>query len=519
MEDYYSENKKLPDAVVCANDNMAIGVLKFFRIASQKSLHCAVTGFDDIPQSKYMVPALTTVHQPLNESGVKAVDILKKVIDNESVEMESYIESNVVIRNSCGCKTDHHSITINTKQVEEIQSNYMESEQLLRILSYMGQELIFCQNEETLRHILDNYLKQLEVENFYVYGFVNEIGDDQLEDVNNVLIHPIYVRANGVFQQNLYDEKALPLNRFMESLREKNLFNLKNKIVKFTNLGNQLLGGVIYEGDSQRLPFLCSICIYISQAMVRIKNFEQEIKRAEFLEQEVSKRTRELLEANNERMKVEAEVLRISEMERQRFSLDLHDDICQRLAGISMLCRSYSRMENGIDKNQIVELADLINDTLQRTRQYAHNSYPVELESLGLNDSISNLCNSFVLQTEIKCDYNWQIPENVLFSNTQKLNTFRIIQEALHNIQKHANASKVEVNLSFKDKRVCVEICDNGKGFVVTDNIKKGLGVSSMEYRANQINADFNIMENKPKGIKISFAFDVETDAKHFLIK
>lgn len=237
------------------------------------------------------------------------------------------------------------------------------------------------------------------------------------------------------------------------------------------------------------------------------------------MEQEVSKRTRELLEANNERMKVEAEVLRISEMERQRFSLDLHDDICQRLAGISMLCRSYSRMENGIDKNQIVELADLINDTLQRTRQYAHNSYPVELESLGLNDSISNLCNSFVLQTEIKCDYNWQIPENVLFSNTQKLNTFRIIQEALHNIQKHANASKVEVNLSFKDKRVCVEICDNGKGFVVTDNIKKGLGVSSMEYRANQINADFHIMENKPKGIKISFAFDVETDAKHFLIK
>lgn len=519
MEDYYSENKKLPDAVVCANDNMAIGVLKFFRIASQNSLHCAVTGFDDIPQSKYMVPALTTVHQPLNESGVKAVDILKKVIDNESVEMESYIESNVVIRNSCGCKTNHHSIAINTKQVEEIQSNYMESEQLLRILSYMGQELIFCQNEETLRHILDNYLKQLEVENFYVYGFVNEIGDDQLEDVNNVLIHPIYVRANGVFQQNLYDEKALPLNTFMESLREKNLFNLKNKIVKFTNLGNQLLGGVIYEGDSQRLPFLCSICIYISQAMVRIKNFEQEIKRAEFLEQEVSKRTRELLEANNERMKVEAEVLRISEMERQRFSLDLHDDICQRLAGISMLCRSYSRMENGIDKNQIVELADLINDTLQRTRQYAHNSYPVELESLGLNDSISNLCNSFVLQTEIKCDYNWQIPENVLFSNTQKLNTFRIIQEALHNIQKHANASKVEVNLSFKDKRVCVEICDNGKGFVVTDNIKKGLGVSSMEYRANQINADFHIMENKPKGIKISFAFDVETDAKHFLIK
>lgn len=519
MEEYYSEYKKLPDAVVCANDNMAIGVLKFFKIASQKSLHCAVTGFDDIPQSIFMVPALTTVHQPLKESGIKAVDILKKVINDESVEMESYIESNIVIRNSCGCTTDQHFVTENKKHVEEIQSSYMQSEQLLRILSYIGQELIFCQNEETLRRILDNYLKQLEVKNFYVYGFVDEIRDDQMEDINNVLIHPIYVRANGVFQDDLYDEKAIPLNKFMESLREKNLFNLNNKIVKFTNLGNQLLGSVIYEGDSHRLPFLCSICIYISQAMVRIKNFEQEIKRAEFLEQEVSKRTKELIEANNERMKVEAEVLRISEMERHRFSLDLHDDICQRLAGISMLCRSYSRSEDGIDKNQIVELAELINDTLQRTRQYAHNSYPVELESLGLKDSISNLCNSFVQQTEIQCDYHWDIPENVLFSNTQKLNSFRIIQEALHNIQKHANASKVEVNLSFSDKRVCVEICDDGKGFTLSENSKKGLGVSSMEYRANQISAEFYILENKPKGTKISFLFDVETDAKHSLIK
>lgn len=512
MEEYYSENKKLPDAVVCANDNMAIGVLKFFKIASQSSLQCAVTGFDDIPQSKFIVPSLTTVHQPLKESGQKAVNILKKILNDEDVEMESYIESNIVIRNSCGCSTENHFVNENHKHVEEIQSSYVQSEQLLRILSYIGQELISCQNEQTLRQILDNYLKQLEVENFYVYSFVDEIKDDQLESINNILIHPIYVRANGEFQKDLYDEKSVPLNQFMNSLKKKNLFNLNNKIVKFTNLGNTLLGGVIYDGDSHRLPFLCSICIYISQAIVRIKNVEQEIKRAEFLEQEVSKRTKELVEANNERMKVEAEVLKISEMERQRFSLDLHDDICQRLAGISMLCRSYSRMEDGIEKNQIVELAELINDTLQRTRQYAHHSYPVELESLGLKDSISNLCNSFVLQNQIQCDYNWQIPDNIIFTNTQKLNTFRIIQEALHNVQKHAHASKIEVRLSAEKNRVCVEVCDDGKGFSISDNDKKGLGLSSMEYRANQIDAQFQIMENKPKGTKISLLFDAELE-------
>ena len=102
-------------------------------------------------------------------------------------------------------------------------------------------------------------------------------------------------------------------------------------------------------------------------------------------------------------MEVEGEVLRISEIERQRFSTDLHDDICQRLAGISMLCRSYSKNEEGAKKEEMEELAQLISQTLQTTRQYAHNSYPVELESLGLNRSINNLCNSFENTTGIKC--------------------------------------------------------------------------------------------------------------------
>ena len=57
------------------------------------------------------------------------------------------------------------------------------------------------------------------------------------------------------------------------------------------------------------------------------------------MEEEISKRTKELIEANNRRIQVEAEVLKITEIERQRFSTDLHDDICQRLAGISMLCK------------------------------------------------------------------------------------------------------------------------------------------------------------------------------------
>ena len=170
---------------------------------------------------------------------------------------------------------------------------------------------------------------------------------------------------------------------------------------------------------------------------------EEKRKHSEFLEREVNERTKELVEANNKRMEVEAEILKISELERQRFSNDLHDDICQRLAGISMLCRSYSNQDTPVEKSQMLELAQLIGETLATTRQYAHNSYPVELESLGMNHSLSNLCNTFAAQSGIHCGYEWGMPKGVHFDKIQKLNIFRIIQEALHNVLKHSKAKNV----------------------------------------------------------------------------
>ena len=218
---------------------------------------------------------------------------------------------------------------------------------------------------------------------------------------------------------------------------------------------------------------------------------------------------KELIEANNRRMEVEAEILKISELERQRFSNDLHDDICQRLAGISMLCKSYSNQDSPVEKAQMLELAQLIGETLQTTRQYAHNSYPVELESLGINHSLSNLCSSFESQSGIHCDYEWNMPQNFYFDKLQTLNIFRIIQESLHNVMKHSKAKNVHVSVKVESNNIVIEVKDDGVGFSnkMIENFRKnqkinekGLGINSMQYRANQIGANFAIKCNKTCG-------------------
>ena len=314
-------------------------------------------------------------------------------------------------------------------------------------------------------------------------------------------VDPLFVRRSGNECYEFDREMKMPLGHFYRRFYDIDPQTKPSMILKFLIVGNETIGCIFYEADENVLPYLSSIAINLAHGLNRMTMAEERRKHSEFLEREVNERTKELVEANNRRMEVEAEILKISELERQRFSNDLHDDICQRLAGISMLCRSYSNQTEPVGKNQMLELAQLIGETLQTTRQYAHNSYPVELESLGMNHSLSNLCNSFAAQSWIKCNYEGGVPKGVHFDKTQKLNIFRIIQEALHNIMKHSKATNVEVSVKNEGKKTVIRIIDDGVGFVNnTEDAGKGLGLNSMQYRANQIGAGFVIKQNKPSG-------------------
>ncbi len=502
MEQYMNEKKESPDVVVCANDNMALGVYKYFKMnRNDKNIQeCAVTGFDDIPQARFEIPPLTTIHQPLDEIGQKSVELLKQMIECRHVEYEKYIGSRIVYRRSCGCCKDDDFYS-KEDQFLKMQSNYFFSETMLRMVSHVGQEINCEETLGGLKYVLRNNMEQFNVNNFCMLRFSNGKKKKNIENHKSILVDPLYVRKNGVECYEFDREIKMSLGQFYRKYIGSEKKSNQSFIVKYLSVGNELIGCALYDADEKVLPYLSSIAINISHCLNRITVSEERKKRSEELEKEVNKRTKELVEANTKRMKVEAEVLKISEIERQRFSNDLHDDICQRLAGISMLCRSYSNQDSAVEKRQMIELAELIGETLSRVRQYAHNSYPVELEGLGINYALSNLCNTFENQSGIKCDYRWAVHKDVKFSKTEKLNTFRIIQEALHNVMKHSKAKNVTVSVFSEDKKISVSIIDDGIGFVNNSNEgRKGLGLNSMEYRANQIGAKFFINQNKPFG-------------------
>ncbi len=512
MTKYYEQNiNNPPDVVVAANDEMAIGALKVLKTRTDiRWQNCAITGFDDTERAQITIPSLTTIRQPFDEMGTRAVEAMFTMLKQRPSKELIKVDCSLHIRNSCGCSEHRASYTeaenermYNSAKAELTRMQY----QSIKVTRYMRNTSLFGEQLNTVSSIADisenlkEFLNYLEVQGFFRIFF---------EKPSEL----IPLKGTLVYKKTHYEET--PMFDSPEPIKLKTLFSdyitpentgAANFDMRYLRAGGDVFGLFVYTSDDSAHQHMCSASVFMANALQRLYILNLEKKRAEQLEKEVNRRTKDLVSANNKlkresqrRIKVEAEVLKISELERMRFSLDLHDDICQRLAGISMKCRGLSA-----GNKKLLELSDQIDETLTRTRQYAHDSFPMDIDVLGINQAIDNLCHTLQKQTGCKCTYTWTAPEPLPVSRAAQIAIFRIIQEAMHNTIKHAKATEVKVSIEEKDSLLWVTVSDNGKGIknISTKNSRKethGLGLRSMQYRADQIGAEYKLTSTEQNG-------------------
>lgn len=511
------------DAVVAANDNMAIGALKALRTQQDPRWHnCAVTGFDDIPQGRHEVPSITTIHQPLEKMGKLAVQTLMKAIEGHKIPQVIHVDSHVCIRHSCGCSSEKDQTQKSDPNVDDlkdhlsnVQYQAIKSEQIMRNLSYLGQTLTAIDSIKYLLYELNYFLNNVHNQTYYLLLYPEHSTSIPAE------ARLLFKRENGREVLYIDKENNIILKDFFDQKLITNTLEPESLSVYHLISGNEKIGLVIYEAEDYTHPHMCSSSVFVANSIKRLQIMKDEKERSRLLEQQVALRTEDLLTINEklkeearQRIAVEAEVLRISELERQRFSMDLHDDICQRLAGISM----YSKSINSLDALQ--DLSTMIDETLQRTRRYAHDSFPMEIDSLGLNEALRRLCDTTEKQTGTPCDYIWEMPPESPFSKEEDINIYRIIQEALSNVIRHSKAKKAEVHLKQKGNAILLVIKDNGIGSPPNEvkapnqsqRSKRGIGLGrrSMEYRAHQLNADYSYQSEENKGTKVKLRIPLD---------
>lgn len=532
MRDYMREHRDAPlDAVVAANDNMAIGALKVLASSGDPAwARCAVTGFDDISQARFANPPLTTVRQPLDSLALQAVRSVRALISGNKIPEVAQIDSSLVIRSSCGCPefgmasgADGLSGFDSRDESERTPFRDLRFTELLRTVSGFGQELTIAGSMESLVGHLRSFLDDIGIE---LFSLLLNDGPTGGKDGS---IGLVYQRDGQTERMSIDGGERTTMREFFGGMTRFDEKRRSFPCVFHLQSGDDEIGIIVYEAPEYAQPHMCSAGVFIANAVRRLQILEEEKERSRLLESEVRLRTKDLVDMNEQlkkeaerRMEVEAEVLRISETERLRFSLDLHDDICQRLAGISMFSKSLANSSVADSSAELSELSSMIDETLFRTRQYAHESFPVELDSLGLNEALEGLCASLKRQTGCACEYSWTVPAEVDIPVAKRINLYRIVQEALHNVIKHSGATRARVSVGAENGILDVRVRDNGRGIHpegdgaaggetggaarAADKRKPhvGIGLKSMEYRAHQIGASYRATSSEKTGTEIA---------------
>lgn len=225
------------------------------------------------------------------------------------------------------------------------------------------------------------------------------------------------------------------------------------------------------------------------------------------LEDEVEKRTMDLKLTNKKlslevqkRIRLEQEVSDISNETMNRIGQDLHDDLCQHLAGISMMTTALlnSLPEGTAEQERFRTINGLIINSIERAKGIARGLVPVGLQEQGLVRAIEVLINSATRQGGP--DILLEVEDEPVFADSdQELQLYRIIQEALSNAVKHADCSEIIIRFSimlfpgdYNQSRYLVEVIDNGRSLWKSD-AKTGMGLKIMNYRAEKANIQLRV--------------------------
>ena len=226
----------------------------------------------------------------------------------------------------------------------------------------------------------------------------------------------------------------------------------------------------------------------------------------------------ETLEIITERKKAEEnlryylqEITKAQEEERKRIARELHDSSAQNLIA---LLHQLDNLLTAKTKLPVKEAKALwgfyeqIRDTLQEVRRFSRDLRPSILDDLGLLPALEWVTEDLKNTYWVEADLKVLGLERRLFPETELL-LFRIVQEALRNIAKHAKATKAEVEIKFDENKITITVSDNGKGFEPPENLGAltptgKLGLAGMQERVQLLGGSVRLESKPGKGTKIS---------------
>jgi signal transduction histidine kinase len=218
------------------------------------------------------------------------------------------------------------------------------------------------------------------------------------------------------------------------------------------------------------------------------------------LEQRIRERTFELDTANRNLRELTGRLLQLQDEERRRIARELHDSVGQMLAALSM---NLSAVHSDIDRltataGTLTDSEGLVKELSKEVRTISHLLHPPLLEEAGLESAVRWYIDGFAQRSKIQVDLD--LPERLgRFSRELETAIFRIIQECLTNIHRHAESPTASIRIDRSDKEIRVEVKDQGRGIppekqaALSVDGKPGVGLRGMRERVRQLGGRLEI--------------------------
>jgi len=250
------------------------------------------------------------------------------------------------------------------------------------------------------------------------------------------------------------------------------------------------------------------------------KKAEYEVRKLnEELERRVLARTRELTEANKQlreafkrRRRLEREILEISEREQRRIGQELHDSLGQQLTGIAIMTKALEqklRRQARIEAADAKEIASLVNQAVEETRQLSRGLHPVALDENGLMSALQSLAATTQNLFRVSCVFQCNRPVLVSDASTA-VHLYRIAQEAVTNAVRHGEPRNILIELDGEDRKASLLVTNDGRDFPESPSEHQGMGLHVMRHRAEMIGGVVDVRCGASGGTELRCVFDIK---------
>ncbi|MCD6352858.1 MAG: PhnD/SsuA/transferrin family substrate-binding protein [Proteobacteria bacterium] len=205
------------------------------------------------------------------------------------------------------------------------------------------------------------------------------------------------------------------------------------------------------------------------------------------------------------------QLMKVQEEERQKISRDLHDHVAQDLSTLRIGCDTLFDNQPKVSpeiKQRVSKFLKLLQGTIVAVRDMAYDLRPPGLDQLGLVRTVFQYCEDFSDRNGVSVDFYSAGVNGLRLDFDTEINLYRLIQEALNNIRKHADASQVAIRLISSFPNIILRMEDDGRGFdikerLVTALTEKRMGLQNMAERVNLLQGKMRIQSRPKEGTKI----------------